>query len=125
VAVEVNAALRAGKGAFLDVSPLMQQEADLQAEASATLCTAEGPLTGMSSPVAGESRLICKALGAIRTGERALGAAVDPKVVGESGGVGEGPGTVWTGGGCFTSMVLGSAAEVRLQGKVLGALGTG
>lgn len=84
MAIEVNATLGAGERPLLCMPALVEQEADFQAEAPATLRAAEGPLTGVSSPVVGETGLVCKALGAIRTGERALSAAMDSEVVGES-----------------------------------------
>lgn len=125
VAIEVNATLRAGEGALLRVPSLVQQETDLQAEATTTLRAPEGPLTSMSSPMASESSLVSEALGTIRTGKRALSAVVDAKVVCKSGGVSEGPSTVWAGGRCLIGMILGAATKICLRGKVLGALGTG
>lgn len=125
MAIEVDATLWAGKGALLRMTPLVQQQAELQAEAAATLRAAEGPLTGVRAPMAAEPCLVSKALGAVRTRERALRAVVDSQVICESRGVREGPGAVRAGGGCLTSMVLGGAAQVWLCGKVLRALGTG
>lgn len=104
---------------------LVEQEADFQAEAPATLRAAEGPLTGVGSPVAGEAGLVSKALGAVRTGERALSAVMDPQVVGESRRVSESSGTVRAGRGRLTGRGLGVAAELGLLRKVLRALGTG
>lgn len=125
MAIEVNAALRAGEGPLLCMPPLVEQEADFQAEAPAALGAAEGPLAGVSSPVAAEPGLVGEALGAVRAGERALGAVMHPKVVGESGRVSESSGAVWTGGGRLASMGLGAAAQVGLLGEVFWALGTG
>lgn len=84
MAIEVNATLGAGERALLCMTTLVEQKTDFQAKAPAALRAAKGSLTGMGSPVAGEAGLVSKALGTVRTGERAFSAVMDPEMVGES-----------------------------------------